>query len=198
MNYLAHAWLSFHHPEITVGNIISDFVKGKKQFDFSPLIQKGIQLHREIDQFTDTHPSTKQVKEFFRPHYRLYSGAFTDVAFDYFLANDEREFPSPEALKIFGAATYNILEEYFNVLPAGFQGLFPYMKTQDWLFNYREKWLIEKSFMGLERRALYLQESGMAFIAFNENLEAMRSHYTIFFPELKAFATHKLQELLKG
>jgi acyl carrier protein phosphodiesterase len=27
-----------------------------------------------IDTFTDEHPATKEAKEFFRPHYRLYSG----------------------------------------------------------------------------------------------------------------------------
>ncbi len=34
MNYLAHAYLSFNDPEILVGNMISDFVKGKKKFDY--------------------------------------------------------------------------------------------------------------------------------------------------------------------
>jgi hypothetical protein len=29
MNYLAHAYLSFNEPDILVGNLISDFVKGK-------------------------------------------------------------------------------------------------------------------------------------------------------------------------
>ena len=143
MNYLAHALLSFHHPEIVVGNMISDFVKGKKQYDFFPGIQKGIRLHRAIDNFTDTHPVTKELKEFFRPHDRLYSGAFADVAYDHFSANDKNEFPSPEALKAFSATTYGILEDHFSGLPAGFQKLFPYMKAQDWLFNYQEKWLIE-------------------------------------------------------
>jgi acyl carrier protein phosphodiesterase len=39
MNYLAHAYLSFNDPEILVGNMISDFVKGKKKFDFPLRIQ---------------------------------------------------------------------------------------------------------------------------------------------------------------
>ena len=30
MNYLAHAYLSFGYSELLVGNLISDFVKGKK------------------------------------------------------------------------------------------------------------------------------------------------------------------------
>ena len=198
MNYLAHAWLSFHQPEITVGNIISDFIKGKKQYDFSAGIQEGIRLHRAIDEFTDSHPATKELKEFFRPEYRLYAGAFGDVVYDYFLANDKNEFPSASALEDFSASVYAIIDERFQELPAGFQRLFPYMRSQDWLFNYREPWLIERSFHGLERRAIYLQESGIAFKIFSENIEVMRSCYMSFFPELKAFAIHKLQELQKG
>ena len=198
MNFLAHAWLSFQHPEITVGNVISDFIKGKKQYDYSPGIQKGIRLHRAIDEFTDTHPATKKLKEFFRPDYRLYAGAFSDVVYDYFLANDKNEFPSASALKDFGAFVYAIIEGHLNELPVGFQRLFPYMKSQDWLYNYQEQWLIEKSFLGLERRATYLQETGIAFKLFHENIEAMRPYYVSFFPELKVFAAHKLQELLNG
>jgi len=177
--------------------MISDFVKGKKQFDFSPGIQKGIRLHRAIDEFTDTHPATKQLKEFFRADYRLYAGAFADVAYDHFLGNDKNEFASASALRAFSASVYAIIEHHISELPTGFQKLFPYMKAQDWLFNYREQWLIDRSFLGLERRATYLQESGIAFKIFSENLEAMRSCYISFFPELKLFATHKLQELLK-
>ena len=62
MNYLAHAYLSFNEPEILVGNMISDFVKGKKKFDYSPGVQKGIALHRAIDNFTDYHTATKAAK----------------------------------------------------------------------------------------------------------------------------------------
>ena len=92
MNYLAHAYLSFDDREILTGNIISDFVKGKKKFNYPSRIQAGIMLHRLIDNFTDEHAATREAKEFFRPHYRLYSGAFIDVVYDHFLATDETEF----------------------------------------------------------------------------------------------------------
>ena len=41
MNYLAHAFLSFNQPDILAGNILSDFIKGKKKFDYSPGVQRG-------------------------------------------------------------------------------------------------------------------------------------------------------------
>jgi len=85
MNYLAHAYLSFGRPGLLAGNMISDFVKGKKKFDYPAEIQNGIALHRFIDSFTDSHSATKEAKVIFRPAYRIYSGAFIDVVYYLFL-----------------------------------------------------------------------------------------------------------------
>ncbi|MEP7255846.1 MAG: ACP phosphodiesterase [Ferruginibacter sp.] len=196
MNYLAHAYLSFKQPEILVGNMISDYIKGKKQFDYPLSIQKGIKLHRDIDQFTDIHAATQQLKSFFRPQYRLYSGPFADVVYDHFLANDKTAFNSEIELKQFSDTTYQILETKTGFFPEPFQKMFPYMKEYDWLYNYRYKWAIEKSFDGLVRRAAYLTESKIAFEIFNEHYNAMQTCYTEFFPSLKKYAAHQLSELL--
>jgi len=196
MNFLAHAHLSFSRPQIVVGNMISDFVKGKKQFDYITGIQKGIQLHRAIDNFTDTHEITQQLKSFFRPQYRLYAGAFADVVYDHFLATDKNEFSTGSELKKFTAATYSILQTNYNSLPTSFQTILPHMVTHDWLYHYSTKAGIEKSFNGLVRRAQYLSESDIAFEIFNQHYEAMGLLYHSFYPELKIFAADHLQQLL--
>lgn len=197
MNYLAHAHLSFNYPEIVVGNMISDFIKGKKQFDYPAVIQKGIRLHRAIDNFTDTHPATQQMKLFFKPQYRLYAGAFADVAYDHFLANDSSVFTTDDALKQFAAATYQILENNFTVLPEGFQKMLPYMIEHNWLYHYKTRWGIQKSFAGLARRARYLPETDIAFQIFNDHYDAMQLIYLDFYPDIKKFAAHQLQHALK-
>lgn len=196
MNYLAHAWLSFNHPQILVGNMISDFIKGKKQFDYPSIIHKGIQLHRAIDNFTDSHEATQQLKLFFKPQYRLYAGAFADVVYDHFLATDEGEFLTEADLNRFATTTYEVLETNFTILPEAFQKMLPYMKEYNWLYNYRYKWGIEKSFAGLARRARYLPETAVAFELFNENYDAMRLIYQQFFPDIKRFTAHQMQQLL--
>ncbi len=193
MNYLAHAWLSFHHPEILVGNMISDYVKGKKKFDYSPGIQQGMDLHRAIDTFTDEHPVTKKAKEIFRPHYRLYAGAFVDVVYDHYLASDNSIF-SNESLQEFAKETYQTLEPYSAVFPERFAMMFPYMKTQNWLYNYRERWGIEKSLHGVVRRATYLTESATAFALFEEHYDELQTCYDEFFPELLVFVQSKLKQ----
>ena len=195
MNYLAHAYFSFNHAEILAGNMISDFVKGKTKYDYPPGIQKGIALHREIDAFTDAHEATKRAKEIFRPHYRLYSGAFIDVAYDYFLANDKTVFTDSSLLK-FSQTTYSMLDENSKWFPEKFAAMFPYMKSQNWLYNYKSPWGIEKSFGGLVRRANYLTESVTAFRLFTENIEWLQEQYNYFSDDIKQFAENRFIDLL--
>ena len=195
MNYLAHAYFSFNHAEILAGNMISDFVKGKKKYDYPPGIQKGIALHREIDEFTDAHKATRLAKEIFRPDYRLYSGAFVDVVYDFFLANDADVF-TEASLFDFTQTTYLLLEQNNKWFPEKFAGMFPYMKSQDWLYNYRQTRGIEKSFGGLVRRASYLKESETAFRLFTENLGFLQQQYDFFSADIKQFAQKRFQSLL--
>ena len=197
MNYLAHARLSFNNPGLLVGNMISDFVKGKHKFEFPPVVQKGITLHRAIDEFTDLHPETKKAKEFFKPVYRLYSGAFVDVAYDHFLACDVKEFPSPADLEHFSEKVYNTLEDYIQILPPHFKQMLPYMKNQNWLYNYQFNEGLRKSFEGLVHRALYLHESSIAFSIFTKDYHALKKCYAKFFPDLKKFASEYASNLLE-
>jgi acyl carrier protein phosphodiesterase len=196
MNYLAHAFLSFDNQEILTGNMISDFVKGKKKFDYPLTIQKGIALHRMIDNFTDFHPATAIAKDFFRPHYRLYSGAFVDIVYDHFLALDQKQFESYGGLHAFTRIIYMQLDQEKNFFPLPFERLFPYMKTQNWLFEYRLKEGMRKSFGGLVHRAVYLNESDFAFKIFNEHYEELSDCYKLFFRELKEYAFESLRSLL--
>ena len=184
MNYLAHAYLSFGRPGILVGNMISDHVKGKKKYDYPEQIQQGIAVHREIDRFTDTHPATKEAKEIFRPAYRLYAGSLMDVIYDHFLALDENEF-TDESLKAFTMNAYATLDQFTDHFPEKFSRMYPYMKTQNWLYNYRYRQGIEKSLAGVVRRAKYLEESDTAYLLFNEHYNKLKDLYRLFFPELK-------------
>lgn len=198
MNLLAHAYLSFNDPNILVGNMISDYVKGKNKFLYPPAIQKGIMLHRAIDTFTDTHEATTEAKQVFRPSYRLYAGACIDVVYDHFLANDSNEFANEQALKLFAANTYASLEQNNNYLPGKFAAMLPYMQLQDWLYHYRFRFGIEKSFGGLVRRSAYLTDSATAFDLFEKHYSHLSTCYKAFFPDVKKMAADWLQNFTNG
>ena len=59
MNYLAHLFLSRESPEAMTGGLLGDFVKGAVGPQYSPAVRAGILLHRDIDRFTDAHPTVR-------------------------------------------------------------------------------------------------------------------------------------------
>jgi len=195
MNYLAHAYLSFNQPAVLAGNIISDFVKGKQQFAYPEEVRKGIVLHRAIDTFTDEHATTREAKNIFKPYYRLYSAAFIDVSYDHFLANDWQQFTDEDSLSSFSQQVYLSLDNFSTLFPEGFRMMYPYMKQQNWLYNYRHRTGIERSFAGVVRRSAYLTDSQTAFKLFEDNYNRLQVYYTDFFPALQRFALYTLHNL---
>lgn len=195
MNYLAHAYLSFQHPEILTGNLISDFVKGKKKFDYPGGIQNGIALHRTIDIFTDSHAATKKAKQVFRPFYRLYAGAFVDVVYDHFLATDENEF-SEDSLYAFSKKVYEMVNDNLQWLPERFALMFPFMKEHNWLFNYRTMQGAGKSMGGVVRRSAHLTDSETAYRLLEENYQQLQDCYRDFWTDIKPFAYKEFLKLL--
>jgi acyl carrier protein phosphodiesterase len=185
MNYLAHAYLSFEHPEILTGNMIGDFVKGQQINQYGKDIQAGIRLHRFIDTYTDSHPITIEIKQYFRKPYRLYAAPITDIILDYFVANDERNFSSKELLMDFTQRTYHTLELQSNEFPEKFSNIFPYMRKQNWLYHYHATDGIYKSLKGLERRASYMENAEKAFQLFLTHREEIFPLYNSYFTELK-------------
>jgi len=56
MNFLAHFYLSGNQENIILGNFMGDFVKGNPFKKYPAPLATAIQLHRQIDIFTDSHP----------------------------------------------------------------------------------------------------------------------------------------------
>lgn len=198
MNYLGHAYLSFKNPEILVGNMIGDYVKGLKALETLPEgIREGVLLHRKIDAFADTHPASQKAKTFFRKDYRLYAGAFVDSLYDHFIANDPQCFISEQELFQFTQDTYATISAHLHLLPENFKQVFAHMKEHNWLFGYRNLRGIQKSFNGLVHRARYIDDSRMAYEAFISNYYTLNQYYYEFIDDIKDFAASAIDALPK-
>ncbi|QIK55054.1 DUF479 domain-containing protein [Dysgonomonas sp. HDW5A] len=190
MNYLAHAYLSFNDPEILIGNLIADCVKGKQRYDFPENVQRGIALHRKIDEYTDNHPVIKEIQKLYTLSAGRYNGVFLDVTFDHFLAIDSVNEP-PEGWQQFSAWCYRQIDESINDTPEIFRRLFSYMKKENWLYNYRHKWMMQRSFERLAHRAKFLPNSADIYSDFEQNYQQLQDGYGEFFPELKLFVENE-------
>ncbi len=186
MNFLAHLYLSGNDKDLIVGNFIADMVKGRKINGYDTGIIRGIQLHREIDRFTDEHPVFLQSKERLRSKYRLYAGVVVDMYYDHFLAANWSEY-SALNLHEFVSWAYTVLENKLDILPERARFVLPFMIEHNWLVNYADLRSLERNFGGMARRTPF--ESGM-----EQAVEDLRLHYgsfekefQMFFPEIVAF-----------
>lgn len=187
MNYLAHAYLSFHDPDVTAGQLIADFVKGKKADDYPAPLRKGILLHRALDDYTDHHPASATARDIFRPSSGLYGGVFLDVVYDHFLATDTSRFTLP-TLAAFAEETYAAVDERLPLLPPAFRQMFSFMRSQNWLYHYHERDGIFRSLSGIVRRAKYYPHpAAVPFAVLNEHYDALGDCYRAFIPDAENF-----------
>lgn len=194
MNFLAHVFLSGDQPEIMVGNFIGDFVKGRNLKErFTPSVARGIELHRVIDEFTDSHPVVAQSKSRLRPKYRHYAPVIVDVFYDHYLAQNWNLY-HPDPLSVFAAKTYQTLEDHSAMLPQDVVHMLPYMVSGNWLLNYSRVEGIQRTLTGMSRRTRFdskMDESVDDLIKFHE---AFGAEFALFFPDLERHAAEFLSQ----
>lgn len=197
MNYLAHAFLSFGNEEVLVGNLLADFVKGRKRLEKYPAaMQKGIELHRHIDAFTDSHHVLKTSVERLKPTQNRYTPVVVDIFYDYFLANNWSLY-SDEPLEAFVNKTYRQLENNFGIMPEKVAWIFERMIADNWLFGYQFETKIQYTFERLASRVKFEHNMHNAIDDLIQHKTALNEDFKRFFPDLKQSAKLKFDLMLQ-
>lgn len=186
MNFLAHLYLA-KNPQGQIGNFIADAIKGK-QYRHLPLkIQKGIIHHRAIDTYTDQHLIVRRSKQRLNPKYRHFKGVIIDIFYDHFLAKNWHQYSSI-SLEKFSQEHYQLLENNFDILPKKTQHLLPYMKEQNWLYNYRSMEGISQILWGMNKRTKGISQMDLAQEDLKNNYLEFEEDFTQFFKELMQYS----------
>lgn len=196
MNYLAHLYLSFNDPKISVGNFMADFVKGNKYNDYPTGIKNGILIHREIDSYTDSHPIQLQGKHRLSKEYRHYSGVIMDIYYDHFLAKNWKEYSDIE-LPIFCDRQYKLLHEHIEVLPERCQYFLSYMESGNWLLNYQNLDGIQFALSGLSRRTKFRSGMEKAVRNLETDYDLLDEEFRLFFTDIRSHI-HNFTEQIKS
>ncbi len=194
MNFLAHIYLSFEDDEITIGNFIADSIRGNKYDHLPERVQKGITLHREIDTFTDAHPTVRQSTKRLHKNYSHYSGVIVDIFYDHFLAKNWKDY-SDTPLDVFVDNFYDLLEDNYPILPIATKRMMPYMIADNWIFNYSKMKGIGRVLYGVNRRTKNKSKMNFAIMDLEEHYEEFEKEFTSFFEELTVFAKQKYVSL---
>ena len=184
MNFLAHIYLSNNDELITLGNFVADLVKGKKAGMFSDKIRLGIQLHREIDRFTDSHELVKAGKARLWDKYRHFASVIMDVYYDHILALNWSKYHE-EPLEKFAANFYEMIGAYYTSLPLKIQAIIYYMSKDDWLSSYSTVEGIETTLKNMSKRSRQyesrMEEAGVELV---RDLDDLKAEFDVFFPQL--------------
>ena len=196
MNFLAHLYLSKDNKNILIGNFISDAVKGKNYLNYPSEIKAGILLHREIDNFTDTHPTVRKSMHRLHERYRHYDGVIIDILYDHFLAKNWAHY-SEIPLELYAENVYNFLNENIETFPEELQNLLPNMIKYNWLVNYASLEGIERVLGGMNKRTKGISQMDLAIEDLKLHYTELEEDFTSYFKELENFTDQKTQDLLK-
>ncbi|WP_375324547.1 ACP phosphodiesterase [Flagellimonas sp. GZD32] len=194
MNFLAHIYLSFDDKEITLGNFFADHIRGNKYKHLPERIQKGILLHREIDTFTDAHPTVRKSSRRLHKNYSHYSRVIVDIYYDHFLAKNWSDY-SDTPLDIYVEDFYGLLEDNYEILPMATKRMMPYMMADNWLLNYANLAGIERVLNGMNRRTKNKSRMNFAILDLEEHYTDFENEFTLFFKELITFSNQKFISL---
>jgi len=190
VNFLAHVYLSGDHTELAIGNLIADRVKGKNM-DWLPLeMQKGVLLHRAIDQFTDQHPLFKGCVSLLFPKYRHYSRVLVDMYFDHFLAVHWKQFHKIP-LQDYANSFYQKLQEAAVDFPEPLQKFSNALILHNWFAQYQTISGLRMILKQMEQRTRFPSNLAASTKDLEENYSYFEGQFFEFMSALISFTKTK-------
>lgn len=192
MNYLGHLYLSGNQPELMLANVFGDFVKGRDYTHLPLIIQKGVTLHREIDDFIDTHPLVLEVlNDFLYKELPKVAPIAIDLYMDHLLAKYWTQFHKLDLVRFeknffdFALKSSNQIfesEKRKFTYPPEFIGLLNIMHEKSWLSNYEKLEGLQMASTGLSKRISFENNLYEAVIVFKKHESVLQN---VFFQFMK-------------
>lgn len=185
MNWLAHLFLSEPTAAFRIGNLLPDLVPAASLRELPAEFLRGVECHRRIDAFTDSHPVVRRSIARLAPPHRRFGGVLMDLFYDHFLAVDW-ENHSEVTLEQFTRSVYADFEANRHELPPAATETLQGMRNADWLCSYRETANVRLSLDRIGSRLRKPQALGGSVAELERNYAALHADFTEFFPELRA------------
>lgn len=178
MNYLGHLYLSSNKNDLMLANLFGDFVKGKDYTHLPQIVQKGVTLHREIDDFIDHHPLILEIlNDFLYDDLPKVANIAIDLYMDHLLAKYWNQFHELSLKKFeelfFKYAlspsnhTFKNNENDYSY-PKEYIGLLNIMHQKSWLSQYEKIDGLKMASSGLSKRISFDNNLNDAVIVFKK------------------------------
>jgi len=189
MNFLGHLYFSNNDHELMYANLFGDSVKGKKYLDYPEEIQKGILLHRKIDDFIDHHSAVIELKRELYDELPKISSVAIDLFFDHLLAQKWNEYHStPYALFLEEFYTYE--PKNWNDYPVTFRAFMEIMRERKWLNYYPFEEGLVKSCQGVSSRISFPNNLFKAPDSFGKHQKLISETFQIYMRDAAVYLSN--------
>lgn len=188
MNFLAHLFLSGSNDDWMVGNYLGDFLNKRQIISLQEEVRRGVELHRLIDSFTDTHPEVEKACGICRSKHRKYAPILVDIYFDYLLSKNWNRF-SAVPLRTFADQAYRVLLQAAPTFPKATMDQTRRMIAGDWLMSYGKYQGLEFVMNKLKNRVSKPDQLNDAVETMKEHEKKLNEYFMSFFPDLISTCT---------
>ncbi len=194
MNHLAHIYLSYDDPDVTLGNLYCDWLSIAAQKQLPERYLPGLRLHRWIDEYTDHHPVVVRMRRAMYPLFGKYSGVILDILMDHQLAVRWNYF-STEPYDVFCSKAFDRIAGFRHDLPEDLHIRVDDMLANRWLETFLTAEGMEITFRMLARRAKFPADFKAVMPYYTANQIEMDAGFMEFFPELAGYVRLRWPEI---
>jgi acyl carrier protein phosphodiesterase len=178
MNFLGHLLLTYPHRELTMGNLLGDFLRSSEKKMLSEGLQHGIAIHHEIDRQTDQHPSVRKLISLLRPTQGKYAPVVVDILMDHVLATGWPEY-ADTTYQEFTQWVYDLVPGFLPSLNAPVAAKLEAMVMHRWIDEYDTSEKLNQVLLRMDKRAKFPSR----FIAGITDLKHHRQEFNRSFKE---------------
>lgn len=186
MNWLAHIFLSEQHIEFQIGNYLADPLKGRVWEGASQELTQGMQVHKIIDSYTDSHELFIQSKQRLGEK-GLLKALVIDLTYDYLLTKNWKHF-CHEDIDLFLKRFYHEAKNTLPHLPLHAATPLQRMVEFDLLNKYQHLTHLKQAFERIDKRLsqrLAKRDTASAYFQRVQlHIDDIENDFMHFFPQL--------------
>lgn len=189
MNYLGHIYFSGDNNPLKVANLYGDFVKGKDYTYLPQIVQDGVLLHRQIDDYVDNHPSVTALRLKLYKDLPKIAGVAIDLYFDHLLAKQWSRYHKQELFEfideffVYASNKENLTFKENNfTYPKAFIKLLERIQKHNLMKRYVKLEGLEMASNGLSRRISFennLHQAAEVFNLHEKEISDAFDHYMV-------------------
>jgi acyl carrier protein phosphodiesterase len=199
VNFLAHCLIGAEAgsgssaPELIAGGFLGDFIKGTLPDSMPDGLRLGVQLHRQVDAYSNRHPDIRQSCRRFPPELRRLAPILVDIIGDHLLAGRWHEFHS-KGLARFTTEAYASIAAHQDWLPEHGRRFLSYAADRDLLAGYADWPVAARSLTSITRRLGKSELDGQLLTCAQELLDPLESDFERYFPDVIRHAADWIEQ----